>query len=98
MRTLQGSVLQANAYGCINGVRCCAAFVLSEQNLVDDAFQPLLLAAAGQFRRAADYSADACPKTLEILSRSLRLSINQAMTGQNMLEIAEAINKADASF
>lgn len=50
------------------------------------------------YRGHADYSASACPVTLDILSRSLRLSINQAMTDQNMLEIAEAVNRADALF
>ena len=50
------------------------------------------------YKGRADYSANACPKTLDILSRSLRLSINQAMSGQNMREIAEAINRADAAI
>lgn len=50
------------------------------------------------YRGSVDYSVNACPKTLDILSRSLRLSINQAMSEQNMLEIADAINKADSSF
>ena len=47
------------------------------------------------YRGNVDYGARACPKTLDILSRSLRISINQAMSETNMLEIAEAINKAD---
>lgn len=50
------------------------------------------------YKGSVDYSVDACPKTLDILSRSLRLPINQLMTDRNMLEIADAINKADASF
>lgn len=47
------------------------------------------------YKGNVDYAAHACPKTLDILSRSLRISINQAMTETNMLEIADAINKAD---
>ena len=50
------------------------------------------------YRGSVDYSANACPKTLDILSRSLRLSLNQAMSETNVLEIAEAINRADASY
>lgn len=50
------------------------------------------------YHGTADYSADACPRTLDILSRSLRLSLNQAMSEQNIREIAEAFNRADASF
>ena len=44
------------------------------------------------------YSKDMCPNTLDILSRSLRLAINIEMSPQNMLEIAEAINKVDAAL
>lgn len=43
------------------------------------------------------YSADMCPQSLDILSRSLRIGINLAMTEQNMIEFADAINKADQS-
>lgn len=41
------------------------------------------------------YGRDICPKTLDILGRCLRLSIHIKMTEQNILEIAEAINKVD---
>lgn len=44
------------------------------------------------------YSKDMCPKTLDILSRSLRFTINIKMTEQNILEVAEAINKVDAAM
>jgi dTDP-4-amino-4,6-dideoxygalactose transaminase len=47
------------------------------------------------YRGNVQYSPDMCPKTLDILARCLRLSIHMGMTGQNILEIAEAINKAD---
>ena len=36
-----------------------------------------------------------CPNSLDILARSLRIPIHLAMTEQNMIEIADAINKAD---
>lgn len=39
-----------------------------------------------------------CPQTLDILSRSLRFTINIKMTEQNMLEVADAINKVDAAM
>ena len=51
-----------------------------------------------QYKGHADYGDTACPQTLDILSRSLRLGIHLAMTEQNMTEIAEAINKADKSI
>ncbi len=41
------------------------------------------------------YSKDMCPKTLNILKCALRLTINVNTTGQNILEIADAINKVD---
>ena len=44
------------------------------------------------------YSKDMCPQTLDILSRSLRFTINIKMTEQNMLEVADAINKVDAAL
>ena len=44
------------------------------------------------------YSKDMCPQTLDILSRSLRFTINIKMTEQNMLEVADAINKVDAAM
>ena len=46
----------------------------------------------------ADYSKSVCEKTLDILSRALRIAIHLNLTEQNMKEFAEAINKADASF
>ena len=50
------------------------------------------------YKGDVDYEKTACPKTLDILSRSLRIGIHLNLTEQNMLEFAEAINKADASF
>lgn len=44
------------------------------------------------------YTKESCPQTLDILSRSLRISIHLGMTPQNMREFGEAINKADKSF
>jgi len=41
------------------------------------------------------YSKDICPQTLDILSRCLRLAIHMNMSEQNILEIAQAINKVD---
>lgn len=43
----------------------------------------------------ATYGRDMCPNSLDILARSLRIPIHLAMTEQNMIEIADAINKAD---
>lgn len=48
-----------------------------------------------QYKGDVNYGDTLCPQTLDILSRSLRLSIHLAMTEQNMIEIADAINKAD---
>lgn len=48
------------------------------------------------YRGNVEYSPTCCPNTLDILARCLRLSININMSEQNMLEIAQAINNADA--
>ncbi len=50
------------------------------------------------YKGSVAYSDDMCPNTLDILSRSMRLTIHLGMTEQNMLEIAEAINRADKSI
>jgi len=42
------------------------------------------------------YSRDMCPRTLDILSRSVRIAINPALTERNIEEFALAINRADA--
>jgi dTDP-4-amino-4,6-dideoxygalactose transaminase len=42
------------------------------------------------------YSKDMCPNTLDLLERSMRFSLNINMTETNMLEVADAINKADS--
>lgn len=47
------------------------------------------------YKGNVQYSEDMCPNTLDILSRCLRLGIHMKMTEQNILEIAEAINKVD---
>ena len=44
------------------------------------------------------YYREMCPRTLDILSRSIRLSIHPTLTEQNMKEFALAINRADKSF
>ncbi|MGI5895475.1 MAG: DegT/DnrJ/EryC1/StrS family aminotransferase [Oscillospiraceae bacterium] len=44
------------------------------------------------------YTKDMCPKTIDILARSIRIPIHLALTEQNMIEFADAINKADASI
>lgn len=51
-----------------------------------------------RYQGHASYSKGMCPKSLDILARSLRIGIHLAMTEQNMLEIADAINKADQSL
>ena len=45
-----------------------------------------------------DYRRDMCPRTLDILSRSLRIPIHPGLSGRNVSEMALAINRADASF
>lgn len=47
------------------------------------------------YKGCAEYSKDMCPKTLDILARTLRMSIHLNMTEANILEIAELINKTD---
>ena len=47
---------------------------------------------------SVEYSKDMCPRTLDILSRCLRLAIHMRMTEQDILEIAEAITKVDRSL
>jgi dTDP-4-amino-4,6-dideoxygalactose transaminase len=44
------------------------------------------------------YSPDMCPKSLDILSRCLRFTMNINMTEANMEEVAEAINYADKNL
>ncbi|MDI9497970.1 MAG: aminotransferase class V-fold PLP-dependent enzyme [Bacillota bacterium] len=51
-----------------------------------------------KYQGNVEYSRDMCPQSLDILTRSLRLGITLAMSEQNMLEIAEAINRADAAL
>jgi len=41
------------------------------------------------------YSKDMCPKTLDLLSRSLRIPIHLNLTQQNMIEFADAVNYVD---
>lgn len=47
------------------------------------------------YKGQVTYSKEMCPRTLDILGRCLRLSIHVNMNEQNILEIADAINKAD---
>ena len=51
-----------------------------------------------EYKGSAEYHNEICPRTLNILSRCLRLAIHMRMGEQNMLEIAEAINKVDKSL
>jgi len=48
------------------------------------------------YKGSVEYSKEMCPKTLDLLARSLRLSIHLNLTEQNMIEFAEAINYVDA--
>ncbi len=48
------------------------------------------------YKGRASYSRDMCPRTLDILSRTLRLSLHMAVTRQNIAEFAEAVNAVDA--
>ena len=47
------------------------------------------------YKGSAEYSKDMCPRTLDILSRTLRMSIHLNMTKANIEETAELINKTD---
>jgi hypothetical protein len=44
------------------------------------------------------YSADMCQKSLDILSRCLRFTININMLDVNMEEVAQVINYADKNL
>ena len=46
----------------------------------------------------AEYSPDMCPRTLDILSRALRVGINVSMHERHIRQIAAAINKVDAAL
>jgi dTDP-4-amino-4,6-dideoxygalactose transaminase len=48
------------------------------------------------YKGNVQYSKDMCPKTLDILARSLRFSLNVNMGDINMVEVADAVNKVDA--
>jgi hypothetical protein len=50
------------------------------------------------YKGNVEYSKDMCPRTLDILGRCLRLEIHMRMNEQNILEIAEAINKVDRNL
>ena len=50
------------------------------------------------YKGNAAYTKEMCPRTMDILSRCIRLPIHLALTEQNMIEFADAINKADASL
>jgi len=44
------------------------------------------------------YNREMCPRSLSLLARSLRIPIHLALTEQNVIEVADAINKADKSI
>ena len=45
-----------------------------------------------------DYSREMCPRTLDILSRAMRLGIGMSLTDTHIRQIAAAINKVDAAL
>jgi len=47
------------------------------------------------YKGNVEYSADMCPKSLDILGRTVRILFNINMTNANIDEFAEAINKID---
>ncbi|MEA4824667.1 MAG: DegT/DnrJ/EryC1/StrS family aminotransferase [Clostridiaceae bacterium] len=49
------------------------------------------------YKGEVHYSRDMCPRTLDILSRCMRISLNTRFTEENIDEIADAINIADAA-
>jgi len=48
------------------------------------------------YKGNVEYSKDMCPNTLDILARSLRITLNIEMSEANIDEFAAAINKVDA--
>lgn len=50
------------------------------------------------YKGNVQYSADMCPKSLDILSRCLRFGTNINMTDANMEEVAKVINYADKNL
>ena len=50
------------------------------------------------YKGNVQYSADMCPNTLDILQRSLRITLNVKMSETNMDEFAEAINYVDKNI
>jgi len=44
------------------------------------------------------YGRDCCPRTLDILSRALRIGIHMNLREQHVRQIAAAINKVDAAL
>ena len=48
------------------------------------------------YKGNVEYSKDMCPKTLNILERSLRITLNIKMCVANVDEFAAAINKVDS--
>ena len=50
------------------------------------------------YKGEPNYHRDMCPRTLDILSRSIRIAIHPALTEQNIKEFALAINRADRAF
>ena len=47
------------------------------------------------YKGSVEYSTDMCPKSLDILNRTVRIMINIKMTDTNIDEFAEAMNKID---
>ena len=51
-----------------------------------------------EYKGDPQYHREMCPRTLDILSRSIRIAIHPGLTEQNMREFALAINRADTAF
>ena len=50
------------------------------------------------YKGSVEYSRDMCPRTLDILSRALRVSIHMNLRDAHVRQIAAAINKVDAAL
>ncbi|HUU69028.1 MAG TPA: DegT/DnrJ/EryC1/StrS family aminotransferase [Planctomycetota bacterium] len=50
------------------------------------------------YKGTVNYSKDMCPKSLDILSRALRIGINMKTNETHVRQIAQAINKVDAAL
>jgi 8-amino-3,8-dideoxy-alpha-D-manno-octulosonate transaminase len=69
-------------------------YVLNKTSL----FQVGLPWRGGFYKGSVDYAPDSCPRTLDILSRTVAIGINQRMTAAHTAQIGAAMRKVAAAF